>query len=124
MKAIIAVLATVLLSFHLAFADNAATPGPVIGIGTELKAVDGHPVVTHIMPNSPAEKAGIKAGDRILKIDGNSVDGLPLQQVADELHGAAGSRVHLLVQRGDQHKSFSLRRQILILPGSPAPNQP
>ena len=40
MKAIIAALATALLTFHLAFADNAASPGPVIGIGTELKAVD------------------------------------------------------------------------------------
>jgi len=124
MKALIAVLATVLLTFHVAFADDAATPGPVIGIGTELKMADGHPVVASVLPNSSAEKFGIKPGDQILKIDGKSVDGLALQQVANLLHGAAGSRVHLLVQRGDTKKSFSPRRQILLLPGSPAPNQP
>jgi carboxyl-terminal processing protease len=124
MKAIIAALATALLTFHLAFADNAASPGPVIGIGTELKAVDGRPVVSSILPNSSAEKAGIKPGDQILKIDSKSVDGQSLQQVADQLHGSVGSRVHLLVQRGDRQKSFSLRRQILVLPGSFAPSQP
>jgi C-terminal processing protease CtpA/Prc len=124
MKALIAVLATVLLTFHVAFADEAVVPGPIIGIGTELKTVDSHPVVASVLPNGPAEKSGIKPGDRILSIDGKSVDGLALQQVANLLHGAASSRVHLLVQRGDVKKSFSLRRQILLLPGSPAPSQP
>jgi carboxyl-terminal processing protease len=122
MKAIITILATVLFTFQVAFADGSG--GPVIGIGTELKAVDGHPVVDKVMPGGPAEKYGVKAGDRILKIDGTSVDGLTLQQVADKLHGAAGSRVHLLVLRGDAKKTFSIRRQILILPGSPTPSQP
>jgi carboxyl-terminal processing protease len=124
MKAFIAVLATVLLTFQLAFADDAAAPGPVIGIGTELKSVDSHPVVASVLHGGPAEKFGIKPGDQILKVDGKSVDGLSLQQVADLLHGAAGSRVHLLVQRGDHQKTFSPRRQILILPGSPTPSQP
>jgi carboxyl-terminal processing protease len=124
MKALIAVLATFLLTFHLARADELATPGPIIGIGTELKAVDSHPVVSSVLPNGPAEKAGIKTGDRILTIDRKSVDGLTLQQVADLLNGAAGSRVHLLVQRGDKKESFTPRRQILFMPGSPTPSQP
>jgi carboxyl-terminal processing protease len=124
MKALVAVLATLLLTIHPAFAEDATVPGPVIGIGTELKAVDSHPVVASVLPNSPAEKAGIKPGDRILTIDGKSIDGLTLQQVANLLHGAAGSRVHLLVQRGDVKKTFSPRRQILFLPGSPTPSQP
>jgi carboxyl-terminal processing protease len=124
MKAILAVLATVLLTFQVAFADDAAAPGPIVGIGTQLKTVDDHPVVDSVMSGSPAEKYGIKPGDRILKIDGKSVDGLNLQQVANRLHGAAGSRVHLFVLRGDAKKTFSIRRQILILPGSPTPSQP
>ena len=69
-------------------------------------------------PAARRKSTVIKPGDRILKIDGASVDGLTLQQVADKLHGAAGSRVHLLVLRGDAKKTFSPRRQILILPGS------
>lgn len=124
MKAFIAVLATVFLTFHVAYADDAGAPGPIIGIGTDLKMVDLHPIVASVLPNGSAEKAGIVAGDRILSVDHKSVDGLTLQQIANSLHGAVGSRVHLVVQRGSTKKGYSLRRQILILPGSPAPSQP
>jgi S1-C subfamily serine protease len=114
MKALLVALVLVLFTVPLARAD---APGPIIGIGTELKSIGGHPVVTGVLPDSPADKGGIKPNDRLLKIDDKSIDGLTLVQISHLLHGADHSRVKVTVDRNGQTKDFGLRRSVLFLTG-------
>ena len=53
MKILLVALALALFTLQTARAD---APGPVVGIGTELKSIDGHPVVTGVLAGSPAEE--------------------------------------------------------------------
>jgi C-terminal processing protease CtpA/Prc len=119
MKALLLVCAVLVLSGAAACAD---APGPVVGIGTELKSEHGQPVVAQIVPGSPADQAGVWTGDRIVAVDHRMVAGLTLLQVAHLLHGARGSEVKITVNRGGGEKHFAMKREILFLAGAPQPN--
>ena len=121
MKDSLAALALLLITFSPCLADTPLPPGPVIGIGTELRAAGHHPVVGTVLPDSPADKVGIKSGDRFLRIDGGNVDGLTLVQIAGRLRGAVGSPIHVTVLRHGEEKTFEMHREILLLPGSHLP---
>lgn len=68
-----------------------------------LKAVsDAHPIIVEEpMEGSPAEKAGIKKGDRIIKVDGADVNGKSLDDVVKTIRGKAGTVVKITVTRDD-----------------------
>ncbi len=75
------------------------------GIGTEIQIKAGHVVIVAPMDDSPAQRAGLQAGDIILKVDGSEVTGLPLDQVVARVSGPAGTTVTLTILN-------SLSRQI------------
>jgi carboxyl-terminal processing protease len=94
--------------------------GQFEGIGAEIatEAPDGTKgctplgascrlVVTRPLPGSPAEKAGILAGDVILATDGTSLDGLTFDAARDRIRGPRGTVVSLTLQRGTE-PSFDL----------------
>lgn len=69
--------------------------GEFVGVGLELAADSGRRWITVTTPvaDSPAWRAGIAAGDRVLAIDGRSTDGMLLKDAVAALRGAVGSRV-------------------------------
>ncbi len=67
------------------------------GIGAEVRAKDGHVVIVAPMPDSPAMRASLKPGDVILKVNGDDVAGLPLDQVVERISGPAGTVVTLTI---------------------------
>ena len=70
------------------------------GIGVVIsESKDGKIAVEEVMEDSPADKNGMKAGDIILKIDGNSISGYDIKKVANLIRGQKGSTVELLVLR-------------------------
>jgi carboxyl-terminal processing protease len=69
------------------------------GIGAEVGKVDGKIVIISPFKNSPAEQAGIKQNDEILKVDGQSVEGLDLNQATAKIRGKKGTTVTLLIAR-------------------------
>jgi carboxyl-terminal processing protease len=69
------------------------------GIGAEVSMVDGKIVIVAPFKDSPAEKAGIKPYDQIIKIDGESVDGLDLYEATLKIRGKKGTKVKLELQR-------------------------
>jgi carboxyl-terminal processing protease len=71
--------------------------GALIGIGAQLKVVDGRPVVTTPLDGSPALKAGIRPGDLIEEIDGKSTRGVALTEVVQRILGKPGSVVKLKI---------------------------
>jgi len=82
--------------------------GQFSGIGAELGTKVKDVVVISPLDGSPAEKAGIKAGDTILKVDGVSVTGMDLSSVVDKIRGPKGTQVKLLVNHKDTGKQEEL----------------
>lgn len=72
--------------------------GEFSGIGAELSQnTDGKIVVIAPLDNMPAQKAGIKAADQILKVDGESTAGWTVAQAVDKIRGPKGTSVTLTV---------------------------
>lgn len=69
------------------------------GIGAEVGMVDGKIVIIAPFKNSPAEKAGLKPNDEIVKIDGKSVEGLDLSKATLKIRGKKGTKVSLEIER-------------------------
>ncbi|CAM3951159.1 S41 family peptidase [Mesobacillus thioparans] len=69
------------------------------GIGAEVSTVDGKIVIVSPFKNSPAEKAGLKPNDQILKVDGESIEGLDLFEATTKIRGKKGTPVVLEIGR-------------------------
>jgi carboxyl-terminal processing protease len=70
--------------------------------GVLLEEVEGVPTVVGVTPKSPAAKAGILPGDRLVMLDDTSVAGLGTHRVVHRLLGPDGSKVRLTMQRGSR----------------------
>ena len=81
------------------------------GVGMELTFRNNHTVVVRTLPDNPARKAGIKPGDRIVKIDDENVDGKTTEDVAKKLRGKAGDKVKVEVLRGADTLTFEMTRE-------------
>jgi len=75
--------------------------GNYTGVGLYIEERDGYVVIQSPIPNTPAHAAGLRAGDRILAVDGRSVVGERAGTVAGMIRGPEGTRVTLTIQRGD-----------------------
>ncbi len=75
--------------------------GSYVGIGVRIDvAADGLPVVIGVFKDSPAEKAGLKVGEEIVAVDGNSTTGRNLDEVSGWVRGEAGSTVRVTLRTG------------------------
>lgn len=90
--------------------------GNFVGLGIEIKASAGTLLIVRVIPGSPAERAGLSGGDRIVSIDEQPVKDLPTDKAASLLQGAAGSIARLAVLSGDQTRSVSVRRDRVEVP--------
>lgn len=73
--------------------------GSFTGIGAEVSSQDGNVVVVSPIKGSPAEKAGIQAKDVILSVNGESLQGLDLNEAVSKIRGPKGSEAKIAVQR-------------------------
>jgi len=76
--------------------------GEFAGIGAELTRDDSHPMVISPIDDTPAARAGIRAGDVILRINGELTDGMSLKDVVTILRGPADSKVRLTIGRKNE----------------------
>ena len=83
-------------------AAHQSLSGSITGIGARMEQVDNAFVVQSVVPDSPAQKAGLRAGDTIISVDGASVAGKTLDQVVGSIRGDAGTTVKLEVSRTGQ----------------------
>jgi carboxyl-terminal processing protease len=91
------------------------TEGQFGGLGLEVAMKDGFITVVAPMDDSPGSRAGILSGDRIVKIDGESADKLPLEDAVKQLRGDPGTQVTITIQRPSTgvEKNFTLTRSII-----------
>ena len=82
--------------------------GKYTGIGAQLGIKDGLPMIVAPFDGSPAAKAGVKAGDIIMDIDGQDVTSWPLNEIVDHIRGEAGTTVVLTLLRPEQGNSFDV----------------
>lgn len=96
---------------------NERTSGTYVGVGVRFDVRDGWLTVIAAHRNSPAERAGLATGDRILEIDGGSTHDLTPDEAVRALRGAPGSTARLLVVRGADGQRVNLaleRREIHV----------
>ena len=76
-----------------------ATTGTYSGVGMSLDSRDGWPTVTHVRVGTPAERAGIAIGDRLVEIDGQSMRGWSPAEARNALRGEPGTQLALSIER-------------------------
>jgi carboxyl-terminal processing protease len=86
------------------------------GIGVSLVLEGQHPIVSSVLPGSPAQQAGVQSGDVILAVDDHPTGGLGGDEVAALIRGAPDSDVTLLVQRGASQVTLSMHRRPFTSP--------
>ncbi len=92
------------------------TKGTYLGIGVVLDSIKGYFYVSEIIANSPAEKSGLKIGDKILKISGKDVSGFDYAQIHELITGEANTAVNLVVERAGKKIDLEINRQVLKMP--------
>ena len=84
------------------------TKGEFGGVGIEVTLEDGLIKVVSPIDGTPASRAGIKPGDRIAGIDGQSIVGMPLNDSIDKMKGPPGTKVTLTILREGEKKPFDV----------------
>ena len=81
------------------------------GIGVEMGLRDGYVRVLRTLPDNPAKKAGILAGDIIYKVDGEEVWSLSSEEISKRVRGESGTEVEITVVRDGKEKTFKMKRE-------------
>lgn len=89
---------------------NSSLNGQFSGIGAEIGKKGEQIVVITPIDNSPAAKAGVRAGDAILEVDGNSTEGKSVEVVVSEIRGEPGTKVKLTVVSNGERKDIEITR--------------
>jgi len=91
--------------------------GSFEGIGATVNQVEGAIVIVRPFRNSPAEQAGIRAGDVILEVDGESTEGWSIEQAVAVIRGPKGTDVELLVRHADgEEELIIVTRDRIVVP--------
>jgi len=92
--------------------------GVFVGVGMEVGIRDGFLAVISPLKNSPAEKAGVKAGDKIFAIDGESSLDLSVDDAVDKIRGEKGTTVSITIIRDKEKEPLiiDIVRDTIIIP--------
>ncbi len=96
------------------------TTGKYGGVGSLIRQKEDYVRIAQPYENSPADRAGLKIGDLILAIDGESAAGFTTEEVSKRLKGEPGSKVKVTVRHLDgSEETATLRRERIAIPGVP-----
>ncbi len=99
---------------------QAGLRGRLVSIGVDLEVIDEQLVIRHVYPRSPAEKAGLKPHDRIVRIEGQSAYELTVERAAELLRGKSGTPVRLEIVPFDnldgEIQFIEIKRAVVMVP--------
>ena len=95
------------------------TTGKYGGIGSLVRGGGDYVVISEVYKGFPADMAGIKAGDKIKKVDGVSLKGMPTDKVSDRLKGNPGSEITVTIERNGKESDHVMKRERIIIPPVP-----
>lgn len=81
------------------------------GIGAEIGVRKDQPTILRVLPNHPAEKAGLQSGDVIAAINDEASLALTADEAAGKIRGEAGTTVKVVILRGDETLDFTITRE-------------
>lgn len=91
--------------------------GNFVGLGIELKSSNGSLLITNVIKNGPADRAGIQKNDRIIEVDNQSMQDISTDKAADLLKGEQGSQVQVVVQHPDgSQQRMRVKRERVEVP--------
>lgn len=95
-----------------------STNGLYVGLGVQIDIRDGWITIVAPVPGSPAERAGLATGDRLVEVNGQPTQGWTQDEATKALRGAPGSTVHLLIERPgvETHIPFTVARGEIHVP--------
>lgn len=94
---------------------NETVDGSFVGIGVVIQYKDDYNEVVEVYENGPAEKAGIKVGDVLLKVDGQDIKGVYGDKVASLVRGKSDTMVEITVKRDEKEKVIKVKRGVVEL---------
>jgi carboxyl-terminal processing protease len=95
------------------------TTGQYGGVGALIRKIGEATYFAEPYEGNPAQVAGVKAGDKILAIDGKTMIGIPSDDVSSSLKGPKGSTIEVKVDRQGKEMTFNITRDEIKLPDVP-----
>ncbi|MBA4537745.1 S41 family peptidase [Bacillus aquiflavi] len=78
------------------------------GIGAEIQELEGHIIIVSPIKGSPAEKSGLQPNDKILAVDGKSIQGMNASEAVTHIRGEKGTKVKLTIQREGVEETLNI----------------
>lgn len=96
-----------------------ATTGKYGGIGAIIRKQGDYVVIAEPYKGSPADRAGLKVGDKIVAIDGKDAKGMTISQVSARLKGDPNTNVKVTIEPliDGKHRTHNIRRERIAIPG-------
>lgn len=100
---------------------KAIAEGKYKGIGAQVKKIGEYVTILQVYENSPALKAGLKAGDRVLEVDGQNAKNRSTDDLNNIMQGVPGTQIQFKIERPCEKKPFSLTltREEVDIPNVP-----
>jgi carboxyl-terminal processing protease len=93
------------------------TRGRFGGVGVEIDVRDGWLTVTAVFPNGPAQRMGLRVGDRFVAIEGMRARDMPIEEAVRRMRGEPGTEVRVSLRRSDDQPAIeaTLKREIIAV---------
>jgi carboxyl-terminal processing protease len=95
------------------------TTGKYGGIGSLVRPSGDYAVISEVYKGFPADKAGIKPGDILKKVDGLTLKGMATDKVSEKLKGNPGTEINVTIERNGKDSDYSLKREKISMPPVP-----
>lgn len=95
---------------------NETVDGSFIGIGITVEWIDGKFKIAEVLDGSPAKKAKLKINDYIIEVDGESVEGITLDELSKKIKAKKKTKVKLGILRDEKRIEFTLKRDVVEVP--------